>query len=64
MRKFYDLQADHDAREYRVVERYTGEIIAIYKYQSKENSRGVAHGRANVHRNNLNRRASNHRRKS
>jgi len=53
-RKFYDVRADPDKRVYQVVERSTGEVVASYKYGPKESERGVAHGRANIHRDRLN----------
>jgi len=55
-RKFYDVRNDPDRRVYEVVDRSTGEVAASYKYGPKESDRGVAHGRANVRRNELNQR--------
>lgn len=57
MTRFCDVRADHDKREYYVVERYTDKIVATYKYQKTELSRGVAHGRANLHRRAVNEQA-------
>jgi hypothetical protein len=50
----YDVKANHDKREYYVVERDTDKVIASFKYKPKELDRGVAHGRANILRHRLN----------
>jgi hypothetical protein len=50
----FDVSADHDKREYYVIRRETGEVVATYRYKARsESSRGIAHGRANCHRNDL-----------
>jgi len=53
---YCDVKADHDKHEYYVVERATGTVIATYKYKARsETSRGIAAGRANMHRLEINR---------
>lgn len=54
----HDVTADHDKREYYVVNRASGNVVATYPYKERsELSRGSAHGRANMHRLELNRKA-------
>ena len=51
----FDIKADYDKREYRVIDRATGKVAAIYSYTSGECARGIAHGRANIERDARNR---------
>lgn len=57
MTNYVDVKADHDKRQYYVVERATGKVVAKYNYSS-ELSRGEAAGRANLRRLEINRNAS------
>jgi len=55
MRKFHDVKADHEKREYYVVERDTGKVVATFRYKRRsELDRGRAHGMANFCRARLN----------
>jgi hypothetical protein len=52
----YDLKADYDRREYTVVERDTGRVVATYRYKARsESARAYACGRAHLHQHELNR---------
>lgn len=56
----YAVRADLVRRRYEVYEIASGKAITTFYYLSgKEIDRGVAHGRANIVRDNMNKRARN-----
>lgn len=54
----YGVRADHDKRRYEVYDVETGMAVRCFLYTKSESSRGIAHGRANVYREDMNRAGS------
>jgi hypothetical protein len=54
MAQRFATRADHDKKEYSVYETETGNAVRTFKYR-REMDRGIAHGRANMVRDAMNR---------
>jgi hypothetical protein len=51
----YGVRADHDKREYSVYHVASDKNVATYPYKQGESARGIAQGKANMHRDSINR---------
>jgi len=54
MSQQFAVRADHDRREYQIYDTRSQETVEVFKYKPGELHRGVAHGRANIRRRELN----------